>query len=903
MDDLLTSPAFLFLAEQVAGGVISAATAEAYTAKYAELYRAANNAVEREKDSLAKARDLRAAVREGRDNGGAVAPALATLAAEIADARGDAARAASQAETMVAARSHLAAQAAELEAQVAAARTTANALRAELVRVKGEPERAANAVDSLRKAVELVNGDVARVRATIAAREAEVAEQAAAAASVSGVKRDLDAKLARYRADIEAREGEVHAVERSLRSERTQYKDLLERRIDLQTEEAAATAAARAAEGERDATAAAYERAKRELKRKTDAGNEAAAGVPTLEALLTERQLEAARLAAEGKAADEALGAHKHEMDVELARFLKAEGVEKKYREQLAELAEACAGLEAEKEQWHKEELLCLKQLSALKAQRDIKSRDLAKLAASRKISVEHSKVKELQLLDLTKQLGDINTRLRSFAAMYEVVKNERNTFANSIQAASQSIAEMRERIKILHNEVDILQNESGAKDKALAKEQQAPAAAGEQGEALGAASNKHSEAYREKQKAVEGQIMAIDKLNSIINALEREMLALKKQYELAVETRNFAGIQLIDRNDELCILYEKSNIHEKTLGDGERELRTVGEEARALRIAIADVERQLHLARSKYPETPMWAERILELQKQLVQSRAVTEKLCADLETPGASDRWMELGGEDPDAEKLKLRVVELEARVNAAREELLEKDLILEELASLVERLQSAASAAAPGATGDGGGGGGGGAAAGGAGGTTRGAVPDTPGVALAKTANDLQSKIKDLNRKMMAVVSELSMYQATAIKLAAETTAAHDAVGKAETAMTEGRAPTLAADHKWQSLERQRLLPPGGGYVPLCVTYMLCRCLCAPPLLVHTPTHTHTPPTRARTGTPRWWRGPRRRRRRGQTRTSRRASAFPSRTANLRLSSHPTAAQTCGFTETRK
>ena len=28
-----------------------------------------------------------------------------------------------------------------------------------------------------------------------------------------------------------------------------------------------------------------------------------------------------------------------------------------------------------------------------------------------------------------------------------------------------------------------------------------------------------------------------------------------------AVETRNFTGTQLIDRNDELCILWEKANI------------------------------------------------------------------------------------------------------------------------------------------------------------------------------------------------------------------------------------------------------------------------------------------------------------------------------------------------------
>lgn len=64
----------------------------------------------------------------------------------------------------------------------------------------------------------------------------------------------------------------------------------------------------------------------------------------------------------------------------------------------------------------------------------------------------------------------------------------------------------------------------------------------------------------------VEQQIVEIEKQNGVINTLEREMLRLKAMYETAVEQRNFAGVQLIDRNDELCVLYEKSNIQETTL-------------------------------------------------------------------------------------------------------------------------------------------------------------------------------------------------------------------------------------------------------------------------------------------------------------------------------------------------
>lgn len=68
----------------------------------------------------------------------------------------------------------------------------------------------------------------------------------------------------------------------------------------------------------------------------------------------------------------------------------------------------------------------------------------------------------------------------------------------------------------------------------------------------------------------MEQQIQEIDKLNIVINNLEREMLHLKTKYEHSVEQRNVTGVQLIDRNDELCILYERSNQQQEALKKGE---------------------------------------------------------------------------------------------------------------------------------------------------------------------------------------------------------------------------------------------------------------------------------------------------------------------------------------------
>jgi len=52
-----------------------------------------------------------------------------------------------------------------------------------------------------------------------------------------------------------------------------------------------------------------------------------------------------------------------------------------------------------------------------------------------------------------------------------------------------------------------------------------------------------------------------IIKLQERINKVEKDMIKSRKIYELNVKDRNKVGLMLIDRNDELCIFYEKNNV------------------------------------------------------------------------------------------------------------------------------------------------------------------------------------------------------------------------------------------------------------------------------------------------------------------------------------------------------
>jgi hypothetical protein len=122
--------------------------------------------------------------------------------------------------------------------------------------------------------------------------------------------------------------------------------------------------------------------------------------------------------------------------------------------QELTELMAQVDEIEAEVVHWMAEEKRQSKLIAVLSAQRDIKARESARVESKQKDARQHVRMKELIILDLTKRCNELSNRLKEFSALYEVVKNERNKYVNLIQSSAQALAEMREKIRILHNEV-----------------------------------------------------------------------------------------------------------------------------------------------------------------------------------------------------------------------------------------------------------------------------------------------------------------------------------------------------------------------------------------------------------------------------------------------------------------
>lgn len=696
-----------------------------------------------------------------------------------------------------------------------------------LSKLSGEPERLRALALGQNKAVQRFKERSERVLVEIQNEERQLERVQADRKEVEGERLDLGYKLEMLRAAIDKRERHAADVRHETEEARERVAALAERRARLEAELADGRAALRRDGEALKARTKECERAKKRHEKMRRKGETLRGVLPPLVEQHAAVQEELADLEQELQGRRRALAAFQREEDLFLAQYLEQEKLDDEAGAMLRDVQRECEAMEEKLQALGREEAGLQKQIGDLEASREATARQASTAIAACRETRSGLKVKDLVLLDLEKQADDTVDRLDKCSSLYEVVKNQRNRFANLTQSTAQALAEVREKIKILTNEVAILRSETLSRDRVLAEEVRVHQQAKNARDAARVEANKLQNRVRALKQEEQQQLLQIDKLNAIVNQAERELVQLRERYAAAVESRNQCGVMLIDRNDELCILYEKESIHSDILARGQAALRRKDDEIRAERLRLEEARRTLEAARRRLPSPADYDKaraELRELERQLHNETELAATLTAQLEGPAAGGaagdagagaaaassssssssvalaatgeralvvsgaagagpaspgaRGRRLAGHDPTEEQLVAKLELLEERLNEKKEQLLEKELILDEVTSLGDKLRVQA------------------------------AESRQPTLELAKRVNDYQARIRAVTRQMMATVSELSMYQATAMKLEQERGDAEDAVARAEECLRDGRPPTDDAEHEWYRRERDRM-----------------------------------------------------------------------------------------------
>eukprot|EP00882_Tetradesmus_deserticola_P008907 GHRQ01009397.1.p1 GENE.GHRQ01009397.1~~GHRQ01009397.1.p1 ORF type:complete len:575 (+),score=315.40 GHRQ01009397.1:1157-2881(+) len=371
------------------------------------------------------------------------------------------------------------------------------------------------------------------------------------------------------------------------------------------------------------------------------------------------------------------------------------------------------------------------KQLVQLEKEREKYSVEASEANARYMQALDEVKVREVALVELQKRIGDGDGRLKQQQALYEAVRADRNMYSKSLIEAQDEISEMKRKFKIMGHQIEQLKEELGAKDLALVKEHFDHMKVEKEKEGLRMELNKARGNIAEAESAIAMQKAQLEKLNHVVAEADAERVRQKKELDLVLGERDILGTQLIRRNDELALLYEKVKIQHSTLNRGQLQYRDRLNEIRVLKIKLADLKRELHVLRTGVANVDVLKREVASLGRQLLQERTKVRALGEELENPLNVHRWRKLEGSDPSTYEMIQKIQTLQKRLISKTEEAVEKDLLIQEKEKLYVEL--------------------------------KGILARQPGPEVAEQLSIYQASLRDKTKQLKAMASELNMYQA--------------------------------------------------------------------------------------------------------------------------------------------
>jgi len=343
----------------------------------------------------------------------------------------------------------------------------------------------------------------------------------------------------------------------------------------------------------------------------------------------------------------------------------------------------------------------------------------------------EELKNRDNKISELKKNFGDVKGKLAQQKQLYEAVRTDRNLYSKKLVESQDEIAEMKRKFKIMSHQIEQLKEEIKEKEEKLKKGQFAHNRMKKECENIKDQMEKAKKRQQQLNSLKETQQAEIKKLESRILDEEEERKQQKKKYEETISDRDVLGTQLIHRNDELALQYEKIKIQQRTLQGGELAYKQRLEESRALCIKEAQLKRKLHIGKQQVSNIDDLKRQVFQLQRELLQERTKVKALSEELENPMNVHRWRKLEGSDPATYEMMQKVKTLQKRLISKTEEAVEKDLAIQEKEKLYLEMRNLLS--------------------------------KQPGPEVVEEVGKQQNSLKEKTKQMKAMAAELNMYHA--------------------------------------------------------------------------------------------------------------------------------------------
>ncbi|NXU46219.1 CFA58 protein, partial [Drymodes brunneopygia] len=296
----------------------------------------------------------------------------------------------------------------------------------------------------------------------------------------------------------------------------------------------------------------------------------------------------------------------------------------------------------------------------------------------------------QMQICDYEKEIQVQMVKLKQQQNLCETLRSERTLYSKNLIEAKDEIAEMKMKLKNATRQVDQLKEEVKEKDAALEKALVEYQQSENEKETLKSELLKMTKQAMETKAYIENQEAEEKKLLKIIAEADAERVRQKKEFDKVLCERRALGTQLIRRNDEVALLYEKIKIQQAILNRGETEYRQRMEDMRILKLEIKKLRREKGILGKSVASVDELRWEFNHMQKELLREQTRCKILEEELQRPLQVHRWRKLEASDPTTFELILKVQRLQKRLINKTGEVIEKEFLLQEKEKLYVELR---------------------------------------------------------------------------------------------------------------------------------------------------------------------------------------------------------------------
>ncbi|NWH34370.1 CFA58 protein, partial [Chloropsis hardwickii] len=298
--------------------------------------------------------------------------------------------------------------------------------------------------------------------------------------------------------------------------------------------------------------------------------------------------------------------------------------------------------------------------------------------------------IHQIQICNYEKEIQVQVIKLKQQKSLCETLRTERTLYSKNLIEAKDEIAEMMMKLRASTRQVDHLKEEIREKDIALEKARVEFQQSEDEKESLKAELLKITKQAQEAKAYIENQEAEEKNLLKIIAEADAERQKQKIEFDKVLCERRALGTQLIHRNDEVALLYEKIKIQQAILNRGEREYRQRMEDMRILKLEIKKLQREKGILGRSVANVQELRWEFNHMQKELLREQTRCKILEEELQKPLQVHRWRKLEASDPSTYELILKVQRLQKRLIRKTGEVIEKEFLLQEKEKLYVELR---------------------------------------------------------------------------------------------------------------------------------------------------------------------------------------------------------------------